>query len=374
MSGNSGNQAPTKLTPVSGDHPFGYTADGSPVKMTFEHFQMIQRILSYLGQPGQGNSNGSPSSGLTIGAQLDILNNTVAVLQGSPGTAAFGLDARLSTLERLLRRLPWLRPHQPARPQPVLRIPSAPLRAPPPLILPGPPPNYGPTGPTGPTGATGATGPSGASGATGVTGPTGPTGPAGATGPTGVTGATGPAGSTGPTGPTGSAGATGPTGATGPAGATGPTGVGTTGATGPTGATGATGATGPTSPFPPSGNTEQQTTFTGVSVTGSAQDFATLSLAAGKWLVFGNVRYSFSAGATSNVEAWIGTASETAPGNPGAWNATTGIYSAYNNFYMPTGSVYLSLGSTSTVYISGVASGTSVAGTAAGSIQAIPLS
>jgi len=94
----------------------------------------------------------------------------------------------------------------------------------------------GATGATGPIGATGLTGPTGPDGATGLTGPTGPQGATGLTGPTGPDGATG---LTGPTGPQGATGLTGPTGPQGPDGATG-----LTGPTGPQGATGLTGATG----------------------------------------------------------------------------------------------------------------------------------
>jgi hypothetical protein len=235
--------------------------------------------------------------------------------------------------------------------------------------------SVGPTGATGPGGgATGPTGPTGPVGATGPTGPTGLTGVTGATGGTGGTGGVGPAGTTGPTGITG---ATGPIGVTG---ATGPTGAGVTGATGPTGLTGSTGPTGPTGATGASGpgfaNTYQSAqTASPVSITGSSQDFVSKTLAAGTWLIEGHVQFSFTAGATNNVEAWLNTASATAPTPPcQAYFATIGADSQFNDYFTPTGSLHLVLASPGTVYLSGVVTGSGTVGTAQAFLSCTPLS
>lgn len=128
MSGANNQGPPTRLTPIAGDMPIGRTDDGTPIRPSFEFFQCIQRILSYLGQPGQGNPDGTPSSDLTVAEQLDKLANLVANLSASPGTAAPGLDGRISTIESLLRRMPWLLPGRPRKPRQPIIIPAAPQR------------------------------------------------------------------------------------------------------------------------------------------------------------------------------------------------------------------------------------------------------
>ena len=181
----------------------------------------------------------------------------------------------------------------------------------------------GATGLQGVTGSTGATGATGEVGATGDVGLVGPTGNTGMTGNTGVTGPTGvglqiddvvadhaslpggplaegyvvfnqddgllyvwdgaafpadgegaPIGAAGQTGATGATGSTGPTGAVGGTGATGLTGntgiVGPTGGTGGTGATGLTGGTGATGLTGNTGATGSDSTFTGRTITGTA--------------------------------------------------------------------------------------------------------
>jgi hypothetical protein len=118
MSGANNQGPPTRLTPIAGDMPIAQDRDGNLLTPTPYFFQCIQRILSYLGQPGQGNENGEPSNNGTISEQLDQLANIVAGLVVSPGTAAPGLDGRIADLEKLLRTQPWLLPSHPPGPSP----------------------------------------------------------------------------------------------------------------------------------------------------------------------------------------------------------------------------------------------------------------
>lgn len=72
----SGFQAPTTLTPPTGDQPIS-TPDGRP---TFYMLQWMQRLQSLIGQPG-GTSGGGGSGGgggATISEQVSILNSEVA--------------------------------------------------------------------------------------------------------------------------------------------------------------------------------------------------------------------------------------------------------------------------------------------------------
>jgi len=181
----------------------------------------------------------------------------------------------------------------------------------------------GPAGPAGPIGATGAVGPIGPTGAAGATGAAGPVGPAGATGaagPAGATGPQGPIGLTGPQGPTGLTGPQGPIGNTGPQGSTGLTGAqGPTGLTGPQGPTGATGAPGVV-----------QAITTSVSNTASA-GAGTLTVGGTSANPILNVNFPASSG--SSGFTWIGS------------NENAGSQAG---------------GTTSTGYLSPVASGTQV--------------
>lgn len=68
----SGFQAPTTLTPPTGDQPIS-TPDGRP---TFYMLQWMQRLQSLVGQPG--GSAGSGGSGATISEQVSTLNSEVS--------------------------------------------------------------------------------------------------------------------------------------------------------------------------------------------------------------------------------------------------------------------------------------------------------
>ena len=109
MSGQNNQNAPDRLTPISGDQPIGTDVAGNTIKPTFYFFQTIQRILSYLGQPGQGSTN-SAGTTLTVSEQLTNLTNAIESLQSTQGAVAPGIDGRLSSVEALLRSAPWLLP------------------------------------------------------------------------------------------------------------------------------------------------------------------------------------------------------------------------------------------------------------------------
>lgn len=118
MSGQ-GSGAPTRLTPISIDQPIVDPTTGRPTPF---FGQTIQRILSYLGQPGSGSSGGtgggsSSGSTLTVSQQLTNLTNEVTILQAAAGGTSptqSGLVSRVTALESQLRSI--LRLPAPPRP------------------------------------------------------------------------------------------------------------------------------------------------------------------------------------------------------------------------------------------------------------------
>jgi hypothetical protein len=102
--------------------------------------------------------------------------------------------------------------------------------------------------------------------------------------------------------------------------------------------------------------------------TGTAADLTSISLTAGNWMVWGNIKFLFGTSAT-NISAWASKTSATAPDG-----------SLYNEILMLTGtlgtsgisipSFPLALSTTTTVYLSGVATFTG-AGTFCGNIYAM---
>lgn len=102
--GQSNTQAPTRLTPIVLDQPIVDAQTGQP---TPYFGQVIQRILSYLGQPATSSSGGGSGSGLTITEQITNLNTQVEVLQAQAAgnTPQSGTISRLSSLEIAFRNL-----------------------------------------------------------------------------------------------------------------------------------------------------------------------------------------------------------------------------------------------------------------------------
>ncbi len=158
----------------------------------------------------------------------------------------------------------------------------------------------GPAGPQGPAGNDGAAGANGTNGTNGVDGAPGAIGPAGPQGPAGVDGAAGPQGPAGANGSNGVDGAPGVTGAQGPAGPQGPIGApgpqGPTGSQGPTGATGAPGLNGAAS-----GVINRTATASVLPNTNANTVMATITLAAGNYLVTGKLDVRRTAGGSVSV-------------------------------------------------------------------------
>lgn len=77
--------APTRLTPVAADQAIGKGADGSDVMPSMYFSQMIQRILSFLGQPAS-SSNGTTLSDQVV-AVTEIANTALQVATSAAGTA-----------------------------------------------------------------------------------------------------------------------------------------------------------------------------------------------------------------------------------------------------------------------------------------------
>jgi hypothetical protein len=138
--GHSNTAAPSRLTPIAQDQPIGLTPDGHPIVGTLYFNQMITRILAYLGQPGpSGGGGASGGNNLTVSEQLTNLTNAIIGLQQGPGTAAPGISGRLSIVEEILARMPWLMPRAPKEPRRIVRIPAPPPLPIPLRELPGPP-------------------------------------------------------------------------------------------------------------------------------------------------------------------------------------------------------------------------------------------
>jgi hypothetical protein len=87
-------QAPTRLTPIAGDQPIGQGDASGTVRPSMYFVQLIQRLLSYIGQPTSGNV-----AGQTLSGQVGSLNIATTIIQNSPGPAAPSINARLSALE-----------------------------------------------------------------------------------------------------------------------------------------------------------------------------------------------------------------------------------------------------------------------------------
>lgn len=108
--------APTFLTPIAVDQPIGRDAEGRDVGATMYFSQMIQRILSYLGQPAQATGGGGSGgiTNLTVSQQLTNIQNEISNLRASPDAATVGLAGRVSYLESMLRDL-LFRPQAPIK-------------------------------------------------------------------------------------------------------------------------------------------------------------------------------------------------------------------------------------------------------------------
>jgi len=97
MSSTTGFQAPTELTPATGDQPIS-APDGRP---TFYMLSWMQRIQSFLGQPG--GSGGGGAGGVTVSEQISILNSEIASLSAQVALPAAAQNRKSSiTAEEVL--------------------------------------------------------------------------------------------------------------------------------------------------------------------------------------------------------------------------------------------------------------------------------
>ncbi len=79
MSGTGqNNRAPTRLTPMGTDQPIGNDPKGTGIWPSMWFAQMIERLLSYVGQPVSSNTPGQ-----TISSQVGTLNTAVDRLSAS---------------------------------------------------------------------------------------------------------------------------------------------------------------------------------------------------------------------------------------------------------------------------------------------------
>lgn len=114
--GQKDAQAPTRLTPIVLDQSIVDPVSGRP---TPYFGQMVQRILSYLGQPVPIATGTFSNSGLTVSEQLNNLTTAVEILQAASGggtPAQVGLVARIASLEALVRNSLRYNQPPPAKP------------------------------------------------------------------------------------------------------------------------------------------------------------------------------------------------------------------------------------------------------------------
>lgn len=92
MSGTNAppNQAPTVILTMLGNQPIGIDTEGKPVLPTMPFVQMVQRIVSYLGQPVPSSDVGG-RSGVTLSQQMAVANGSI---QGLTAERPTGGDLR----------------------------------------------------------------------------------------------------------------------------------------------------------------------------------------------------------------------------------------------------------------------------------------
>lgn len=102
--GQNNNAAPTRLTPVALDQAIGFDGEGRDVMPAPWFGQMLQRLLSSLGQPGTGTGGAGGGSGQTVFDQITDLQQSVKFAEVGIGSATPGLVGRVSALEKLWKR------------------------------------------------------------------------------------------------------------------------------------------------------------------------------------------------------------------------------------------------------------------------------
>lgn len=113
MSGTDqpGFRAPSRLTPIAMDQPIGHDMSGGKVMPTPYFAQMLQRILSYVGQPP---TSGAGAGGVTISEALSTVTNNVVENQFTLKAADLGQAAQSEAMERAFEQLAGRLPGLPA--------------------------------------------------------------------------------------------------------------------------------------------------------------------------------------------------------------------------------------------------------------------
>ena len=101
------NAAPSRLTPINVTQAFGQDDQGKPVYPSMEFAQMIQRLLSFIGQPASSGGTIIGGNNFTISEQISNITDQTAALGQAPGSEAAGLTARVALLEAELTRKAW---------------------------------------------------------------------------------------------------------------------------------------------------------------------------------------------------------------------------------------------------------------------------
>lgn len=118
-SGQDDFRAPTYLTPIAGDEPIATTDEGVSSRPTMHFVQLIQRLLSYVGQPTGGNP-----AGQTLSSQVGAVNIFTSIIISAVSAANAGLVGRVLQLESAgqQRSQPLPRPPGLSQPQVLARI------------------------------------------------------------------------------------------------------------------------------------------------------------------------------------------------------------------------------------------------------------
>lgn len=119
--GQSG-RSPTRLTPITGTEPIAQDDKGQGFRPTMYFLQLIQRLLSYIGQPTSSNT-----PGVTLSGQVGTLNSEMGFVLSGLGPADAGINARVAELEVKSQRLQQLQPPAVATRSDAAAFPAPPL-------------------------------------------------------------------------------------------------------------------------------------------------------------------------------------------------------------------------------------------------------
>jgi len=104
-------RAPARLAPIAGYQSIGTDPNGGKVMPTAYFAQMLQRMLSYLGQPP---TSGTTSGGVTIAESLSTVTNNVVENQFILKSADLGQSAQSDAMARAFDQMSGRLPGLPA--------------------------------------------------------------------------------------------------------------------------------------------------------------------------------------------------------------------------------------------------------------------